>query len=99
MKVVKSVMSCDEVKAEAAFRELAKETGLVTEERSRESIRFIHLTFCEFLAAFESVEGQEDGWKRLIDAHREYRKDREPQLNSRLLEVIPFACGLAPRVR
>ena len=99
MKIVKSVMNCHEAKAEEVFREIAKETGLVAEERPRESIRFIHLTFCEFLAAYESVEGQEDGWKRLVAAHKEYRNDRVPQVSSRLLEVIPFACGLAPRVR
>lgn len=99
IKIIKSVMRCNEAKAGEVFREIAKETGLVAEERPGESIRFIHLTFCEFLAAYESVQGQEEGWKRLIAAHGEFRNDREPQVSSRLLEVIPFACGLAPRVR
>jgi hypothetical protein len=81
------------------FRELSKETGLFTEERTGESFRFIHLTICEFLAAYETVQGQRDGWKQLLSRHRAFLADRQPQTRTRLLEVIPFACGLLPRVQ
>ena len=96
---VRSVMKCDSEAAEVIFRDLAKETGLVSEERPSESLRFIHLTFCEFLAAFEAVEGQKDGWNKLIRAHRDFQNEHGPQTHSRLVEVIPFAAGLMPRIR
>ena len=99
VKVVKAVMKCDTETAEQEFRELAKETGLVTEERSRESLHFIHLTFCEFLAAFEAIQGHKDGWNTLVRSHAEMQNEENPQSRSRLLEVIPFASGLLPRVR
>ncbi len=92
-------MKCDTETAEQEFRELAKETGLVTEERSRESLHFIHLTFCEFLAAFEAIQGHKDGWNTLVRSHAEMQNEENPQSRSRLLEVIPFAAGLLPRVR
>lgn len=97
--VVSDVMRCDPEKAAIIFRDLAKETGLITEERFEQSFRFIHLTFCEFLAAYEAVQGQEIGWITLIDKHRSVQVEGAPQLVSRLIEVIPFACGLLPRVK
>lgn len=99
MNVVKTVMRCTDAKAQTVFQEIAKETGLVTEERQFESFRFIHLTFCEFLAAYEAVEGQKDWWEELVAAHKQSAKEPQPHASSRLLEVIPFACGLMPRVR
>ena len=99
IRVAQDVMKCSDRDAEAIFREIAKETGLVTEERSGQSFRFIHLTFCEFLAAFEAVQGQQDGWSNLVECHRKFQSNpSQPQLRTRLLEVIPFACGLLPRV-
>jgi hypothetical protein len=99
IKTTKAVMKCESDEAEAIFREVAKETGLVSEERPRESLRFIHLTFCEFLAAFEAAQGQKDGWGALMKANVEFQREQSPQTHSRLLEVIPFAAGLMPRVR
>jgi hypothetical protein len=99
LRVVAGVMSCSESEAESIFRDLAKETGLVTEERIQQTFRFIHLTLCEFLAAFEAVQGQEAGWVDLINAHKNLQSQEQPQLRSRLVEVIPFACGLLPRVK
>jgi hypothetical protein len=95
--IVQDVMSCGGPEAEAIFRDLSRETGLITEERTAQSFRFIHLTFCEFLAAFESVQGQETGWNSLMEAHKEFQA--LPQMRSRLAEVIPFACGLLPRIK
>ncbi len=99
IRVSKDLMKCSDADAEAIFREIAKETGLVVEERPSQSFRFIHLTFCEFLAAYEAVQGQRDGWATLIERHKAFQKSAsQPQVQSRLLEVIPFACGLVPRV-
>ena len=96
--VIKATLKCDNVTAETVFNELSRETGLITEERVHETFRFIHLTFCEFLAAFEAVQGIENGWEQLIMAQQKFLtgslEDR-----SRLIEVIPFTAGLLPRVR
>jgi len=96
VNTVRGVMRCTEQRAADVFRDLAKETGLISEERPGETFRFIHLTFCEFLAAHEAVHGQPEGWKKLLDAHRAFR--HQPQARTRLQEAIPFACGLLPRV-
>jgi hypothetical protein len=99
IRIVKETLGCDPKTAEDVFREIEKETGLITEERPRETLRFIHLTFCEFLAASEAIEGQKDGWGGLIRTHKEFQAANNPQTHARLLEVIPFAAGLIPRVR
>jgi len=95
--IIKNLLTCDEIKAEVIFDELSKETGLITEERHRESFRFIHLTFCEFMAAFEAVQGIEYGWDELMCVHRAFAQ-KSIDGKSRLIEVIPFAAGLLPRV-
>lgn len=94
IEITQLVTGCDEGDAEGRFRALANDTGLITEERTGESFRFIHLTFCEFLAAFEAVRGRDDGWSQLLEAHK--RLIASPDLGSRtrLLEVIPFATAL-----
>jgi len=83
--------------AEDIFRELGKETGLFTEERSRESFRFMHLTFCEYFAAVEAATGREDGWTTIIDAHTTMQARGEGFARSRLLEVVSFAIALLNR--
>ena len=97
LKTVSLILGCNEVEAELIFRELAKDTGLITEEREGESLRFIHLTFCEFLAASEAIQEQTDGWSQLINTHKQFQQEQKPHLQSRLVEVIPFACGLLQR--
>ena len=99
IQAVETVMSCDKKKAEEIFLEISKDTGLVSQERERESFRFIHLTFCEFLAAHEAVDGQKDGLERLVGAHERFRSESSLKASSRLLEAIPFACGLVQRAR
>lgn len=79
---------------ERYLRSLANETGLFTEERIGETIRFIHLTFCEFFAALEAVNGRSGGWEQIRDQHREFLASERRQLRSRLVEVVPFAVGL-----
>ena len=94
LKVVREVSKCKESEAESKLRELARETGLVTEEKQAETFRFIHLTFCEFLAAKEAIEGREDGWSNLINSHFQFKNSPELHLRSRLIELIRFASGL-----
>jgi hypothetical protein len=85
------------LEAEEGLLELEKDTGIISHERSGESLRFIHLTFCEFLAAKEAALGQEDGFDDLLECHEEFQNAQQPQLRSRLNEVIPFAAALLPR--
>jgi hypothetical protein len=81
--------------AEKYLRTMSVDTGLITEERAGEVLRFIHLTFCEYLGAFEAVQGRPTGWDELIQRHREFRAN--VSLRTRLVEVLPFACALMPR--
>ena len=94
--IIKEILDCGDSKAELIFNEISKETGLITEERYKESFRFIHLTFCEFLAAFEVVQGMNDGWRQLINHHKNF-VNTTIEGKSRLIEVIPFTAGLLPR--
>ena len=76
-----------------ALDDLASDTGLFIEERRGETERFMHLTLCEFLAAVEVVETGEAGWERVFSLFGEPERFWE----SRLAEVVAFACGLAGR--
>jgi hypothetical protein len=76
-----------------ALDDLASDTGLFIEERRGETERFMHLTFCEFLAAVEVVETGEAGWERVFSLLGGTDRFWE----SRLAEVAAFACGLAGR--
>ncbi len=97
IEVVQAEMQCDAQQAQAHFKDLAKETGLIVEVQPQESFRFIHLTFCEFFAALETSNGPPDGWARLLAQHRAFQADGLPGASTRLAEVLPFACGLLPR--
>lgn len=97
--VTQDILKCSKKEAEDKVFEIAKETGIISEEKPRETFRFIHLTFCEFLAAHEAVQGRHDGFHQLINAHYKFHDTEESYLRTRLIEVIPFACGLLPRVK
>jgi len=99
IRSVQDVLKCSQEDAETHFQDIEKETGLVTEERQKENVRFIHLTLCEFLAAEEAIKGQEKGWDRLVAAHEKWQANENPQARSRLLEVIPFSVGLMTSAR
>jgi hypothetical protein len=90
-------LACSREEALAYFADLAKETGMISEERPGETYTFIHLTFCEFFAAREAVIGQTNGWNSLVNGHATFAGSPERQSASRLLEVIPFAAGLLTR--
>ena len=98
LKVVCQILGCSPGEAEGHLRELAKETGLIGEEQPQETFRFIHLSLCEFLAALEAIQAREDGWNRLVATHQEFKCRKASHVKSRLVEVLPFACGLLPRV-
>lgn len=95
--VVQEVIGTDHDTARLHFLELAKATGLVVEERREDTFRFIHLTFCEFLAAKECSQSNPDAWKDFIQTYGDFSASPSPQLRSRLNEVIPFLCALMPR--
>ena len=98
IEAIQETLKKNHEEAASIFKEISKETGIISEERERQSFRFIHLTFCEYLAAFEATQGQKDGWNLLISKHRQWlQNSNQPHLRSRLLEVIAFACGLLPR--
>jgi GTPase SAR1 family protein len=89
----------DRERAELYLRELSKDTGLFTEERTGESLRFIHLTFCEFFAALEAADGREHGWEEVLAAHHRFQASETLQVRTRLAEVVPFTMGLLTRSR
>jgi hypothetical protein len=97
--LVSEIYGCNSVEAERKFRELAKETGLISEERTGETYRFIHLTFCEFFAAKEAAEGRDEGWQELLSGQETFSQNTDSYAITRLEEVIPFALALLTRAR
>jgi hypothetical protein len=95
ISVVVEVAGLKTQQAVTCLRELSKETGLITEEQEGETFRFIHLTFCEYFAAFEAIQGQRNGWDMLVETHKKF--GQIPALKTRLVEVLPFASALLPR--
>jgi GTPase SAR1 family protein len=95
VEVTCDVTGLSPAEAEKHLRQMSIDTGLITEEREGEALRFIHLTFCEFLCAFEAVQGRPDGWSELMKLHREFNVSTS--LRTQLVEVLPFACALMPR--
>ena len=98
LNIAMKTWKCDQPEAELRLKELANETGLIADERTSETVRFIHLTFCEFLAAVQCARGHQNGWATLISAHRKFQASGVPALQSRLVEVLPFTLALLPRV-
>ena len=96
LNIAVRVWGVDETEAEARFRVLETETGIIAEERLSETFQFIHLTFCEFLAAVECASNHKR-WRDLLKAHQSFVLSSENSLASRLIEVIPFALALMPR--
>lgn len=96
LSTAKEVFRLDENKAEDEIYRISSDTGLISMEREHESWRFIHLTFCEFLAAYAAVDGAADGWNKLLKAYQLQRSSEYPSIRTRLAEVVPFAAGLLP---
>jgi hypothetical protein len=88
--------------AVASLVELANDTGLFDWEREGETMRFLHLTLCEFLAAVEVVEMGDAGWGDLSsllasDTDSNSPSEETKSWGVRLSEVVAFASGLASR--
>lgn len=94
--IVRSQRRMNTPEAERYLEELIKETGIFSHERERESLRFMHLTFCEFLAAHYAANGHKDGWSALVNSQISAEASGLPGNMTRLAEVIPFAAGLLP---
>jgi hypothetical protein len=80
--------------------DLAVETGLFSEERKGETVRFLHLSLCEFLAAHEVVDLGIKGWQELTARLAQDSSDvrgGHGEWTSRVGEIIAFAAGTAPR--
>ncbi len=99
VQVVMKITGADAIDAQKGLRQISIDTGLISEERPQESFRFIHLTFCEFLAAFEAINGQPKGWNMLLNRHKSLTSQESSALHPRLSEVLPFACALMPRLQ
>jgi len=96
IKAVQEIAGREYDAAEHELREISKETGIITEEQRSETGRFIHLTFCEFLAGYYAANSIESGWNDLIERHKTLRVEAEAAARTRLTEVVPFACALLP---
>ncbi len=96
------IWKLDHAAAETKLFELSRDTGLFTMEKERETIRFIHLTFCEFLAAVHVVEQDFSAWARLLPPLNRSRPsdyDGGTSGATRWTEVIAFASALLPQRR
>lgn len=80
-------------KAEAHLRALAIDTGIFTEERPGETLRFMHLTLCEYLAAIEASESGVPAFPDLADA----LFASPGAQSSRLSEVVIFTLTMFKR--
>jgi hypothetical protein len=92
LAIVKRHLVCDERAAADKIREISIETGIINEERTEEKISFIHLTFCEFMAAHYTSLQTDAGWESLLETHRNFQSTQSTKM--RLGNVIPFAAGL-----
>jgi hypothetical protein len=82
-------------RAREIVRELSSQTGLFSEERENEQLRFIHLSFLEYFAALHAVQRAADGWQYLVRAHKQNERSNDLTLTTRLREIFPFAVHLA----
>jgi hypothetical protein len=86
------------VKAEEALRNLAVDTGIFDEERPGESLRFMHLTLCEYLAAKEATESGEAELNQIFEsAVVGTDRSHESTGDRRLWEVVVFCVALLRR--
>jgi hypothetical protein len=80
--------------AEAYLRALALETGIFSEERPGESLRFMHLTLCEYLAAMEMTESKSPTISEIIASAL---GQADPTPGTRLWETVVFGVSLLKR--
>jgi hypothetical protein len=86
----------EDIDAEQEMRRLALETGIYSEERKSETVRFLHLTLCEFLAAKDVRESTAEKLEEIVQTVIE---DERATRSHRLLEVAIFALSLVGRTQ
>lgn len=75
---------------------LAIETGLFSSEREGQTYRFMHLTFCEFLAATAVVNRGAPLWEKIVSRMEGEHGASDDDWRSRLGEVVAFSAGRSP---
>lgn len=95
VKIVQEQEGLSSDDAGRRLRELSRDTGLFTEEKREESLRFIHLTFCEFLAAQAIVQGSTEAWDVITESVEAGAQGiSSKRFVERFAEVIVFAIAL-----
>lgn len=95
-QIVKEEMSISQDDlADQFLLRLSLDTGLFSMERERETIRFMHLTFCEYFAALQAVDGGEEFWRDLLGSLTAAQQSTD--VETRLAEAIVFSAALVPR--
>lgn len=94
-----STMDQKNKEAIAYLDELHINTGIIAVEQKGETLRFIHLTFCEFMAAHYLTHYVEDWVGELYGLQQQFNTLDNAATRSRLNQVIPFALGLIDRSR
>lgn len=93
--IVAETLNCAPESAETALRRIGKDTGLLLEEKESRTVRFIHLSFCEFFAAKALTDEGSDFWRgTLKKIWQEKTRRHHVKIAGRLREVIPFVAGL-----
>lgn len=82
--------------APAILEGLAIETGLFSSERAGQTYRFMHLTFCEYLAATAVVNRGAPLWEEIVARLKGEHGTSDDDWRSRLGEVIAFSAGRSP---
>ncbi|MET9629991.1 NACHT domain-containing protein [Lentzea sp. NPDC006480] len=96
VRIIKEVNEgISDFEAGRLLRELSRDTGLFTEEKREETLRFVHLTFCEFLAGQFIAQGAVSSWCTItsnVENGNEAMDSRRAV--ERFSEVIVFATAL-----
>jgi hypothetical protein len=78
----------------AYLDDLRVNTGIIAIEQQGETLRFIHLTFCEFMAAHYISQYVADGIDALCRLQQQFDALNNAATRSRFDQVIPFALAL-----
>jgi hypothetical protein len=78
----------------AYLDDLCINTGIIAVEQEGETLRFIHLTFCEFMAAHYLNQYVADGIGDLCLLQQKFNALDNAAIQSRLNQVFPFTLGL-----
>ena len=94
VSVARSLRTAQE--GDNALDEIIRETGIIDGKRPGDTVYFIHLSFCEFLAAKYVARYSTAGWSELLERHKSFQKGGNVRARTRLVEVLPFAVALLP---